>query len=60
LEEASQQTATLTSKEASSVTWHARVLSPETPWVAVVIADNTLANRRELTGTVPLKRNGGN
>ena len=26
-------------------------LSTDTPWVAVVIADGTLANRKELTGT---------
>ncbi len=55
--ESPQQTAMLTSEKESSVTWHAHVLSPDTPWVAVVIADNALANRREVTGTAPLKAN---
>jgi hypothetical protein len=32
------------------VTWHAHVLSADTPWVAVVIPDDVLAERREVTG----------
>ncbi len=55
--EALQQSASRTSEKESNVTWHAHVLSPDTPWVVVVIADNTLANRREITGTAPLKAN---
>jgi hypothetical protein len=60
LKEAPQQTALLTSEKASSVAWHAHVLSANTPWVAVVIADNALANRREVTGAASLKLNRGN
>jgi hypothetical protein len=33
--------------------WHAHIISPETPWVAVIIADDAISNRRELTGTAP-------
>jgi hypothetical protein len=57
MRETTQQSASLTSDKESSVAWHAHVLSPDTPWVAVVIADNALANRREITGTAPLKSN---
>jgi hypothetical protein len=60
LKEAPQQTAMLTSEKVSSVAWHAHVLSANTPWVAVVIADNALANHREVTGTAPLNSNRGN
>jgi hypothetical protein len=30
--------------------WHAHVVSPKSPWVAVVIADGTPSERREITG----------
>lgn len=30
--------------------WHAHVLSADTPWVAVVVPDESLAQRREVTG----------
>ena len=30
--------------------WHAHVVSPKTPWVAVVIPDGSLSQRREVTG----------
>jgi hypothetical protein len=33
------------------VVWHAHVVSPATPWVAVLILDGTLSERREVTGT---------
>jgi hypothetical protein len=58
MRETTQQSASLTSDKESSVAWHAHVLSPDTPWVAVVIADNALANRREITGTAPLRSEG--
>jgi hypothetical protein len=32
--------------------WHAHVVSPKTPWVAVVIPDGTLSERREITGVI--------
>jgi hypothetical protein len=53
LKEPAQATATLNSDKASEIVWHAHITSPDTPWVAVVIVDNTISNRRELTGTVP-------
>ena len=55
-----QQSAMLISEKESSVTWHAHVLSPDTPWVIIVIADNTLANQREVTGTASLRSNRSN
>jgi hypothetical protein len=54
LTEAPQQTVHLTSGKASDAVWHAHVRSAETPWVAVVIPDNVLGNRREVTGTAQL------
>jgi hypothetical protein len=48
------------SGKADEITWHAHIVSPETPWVAVVIVDNDLANRREITGTAALTSNRGN
>jgi hypothetical protein len=60
LKETPQQTATLTTEKIGTVTWHAHVLSADTPWVAVVIADNALATRREVTGTAPLNLSHGN
>lgn len=52
--EAPQQTVHLTSEKASDTVWHANIRSAETPWVAVVIADNEIGNRREVTGTAHL------
>jgi hypothetical protein len=60
LSEAAQRTVTLTSGNASELVWHAHIPSPETPWVAVIIADDAIHNRRELTGTAPLKSASGN
>jgi len=31
--------------------WHAHVVSPKTPWVAVVIPDGNLSERHEVTGS---------
>jgi hypothetical protein len=33
------------------VVWHARVMSSKTPWVAVVVPDDNLSERKEVTGT---------
>ncbi len=41
----------LTAGKAQQAVWHAHVLSANTPWVAVVIPDDVLAERREVTGT---------
>jgi hypothetical protein len=54
LTEAPQQTVDLTSEKAGDTVWHAHIRAAETPWVAVVIADNALGNRREVTGTAHL------
>ena len=33
-----------------TVEWRARIASPDTPWVAVVVPDDDLAQRKEVTG----------
>ena len=40
----------LTAGKVQQAVWHAHVLSADTPWVAVVIPDDVLADRREVTG----------
>jgi Glycosyl hydrolase family 9 len=55
LTEAAGQTVMLTSEKSGSAAWHAHILSADTPWVAVVIADNAVANRREVTGAARLQ-----
>jgi hypothetical protein len=40
----------LTAGKVQQAVWHAHVLSANTPWVAVVIPDDVLAERREVTG----------
>ena len=49
--EAAQKTVNLIPGKDNELEWHAHFSSPETPWVAVVIPDNALGNRREITGT---------
>jgi hypothetical protein len=51
LKEPVQQEINLTSGGAREAVWHAHVISPKTPWVAVVIPDGTLSERREVTGS---------
>jgi Glycosyl hydrolase family 9/Cellulase N-terminal ig-like domain len=51
LKDPPQETATLSPDKASEIVWHAHITSTETPWVAVILADNAASNRRELTGT---------
>jgi hypothetical protein len=41
----------LTSARGREAIWHAHVVSPNTPWVAVVIPDDALSERREVTGS---------
>jgi hypothetical protein len=50
LTEPARQEINLTSGGVGETVWHARVLSPETPWVAIIIPDDSLSERRELTG----------
>jgi hypothetical protein len=33
-----------------AITWHARIVDPSTPWVAVVLKDGALSDHAELTG----------
>src|SRR5258708_39037381 len=55
LNEPGRQENDLTSVGVREAVWHAHVVSPKTPWVAVVIPDGTLSERREVTGeTRPL------
>jgi Glycosyl hydrolase family 9/Cellulase N-terminal ig-like domain len=50
LKQPGKQEIDLTSGNAQETVWHAHVVSPETPWVAVVIPDGKLTERREITG----------
>ena len=47
--EPEKQEINLTSGAREETVWHAHILSPNTPWVAVVIPDDTLSERREVT-----------
>jgi glucose/arabinose dehydrogenase len=60
LREAVQRIVTLSSGNARELIWHAHIISPETPWVTVIVPDHALDHRRELTGTTPLKSAPGN
>jgi hypothetical protein len=51
LKESSNQEIDLTSGSVREIVWHAHVVSPKTPWVAVVIPDDLLSKRREVTGS---------
>ena len=50
LTESVTQELDLGSGRVREVVWHARVISPSTPWIAVLIPDGTLSERREVTG----------
>jgi hypothetical protein len=52
LRETGQQEINLTSAVAHEIVWHAHVVSPKTPWVALIIPDGTLDARREITGVI--------
>jgi hypothetical protein len=52
LKEPGRQEIDLSSAGAHEIVWHAHVASPKTPWVAVVIPDGTLSERREATGVI--------
>ena len=60
LKEPPQETVALSLNKASEIVWHAHITSTETPWVAVIIADHAISNRRELTGAAPLQPAAGN
>jgi Glycosyl hydrolase family 9/Cellulase N-terminal ig-like domain len=50
LKEKGTKEITLASGSMQEVVWRAHVASPKTPWVAVVVPDGTLSERREVTG----------
>ncbi len=50
LSEPAMQKVHLIAGRKQEIVWHARVVSPETPWVALVIPDGEQGNRAELTG----------
>jgi hypothetical protein len=50
LTEPARQEIVLTAEGSRVAIWHAHVVSPNTPWVAVIIPDDKLGARRELTG----------
>jgi hypothetical protein len=51
VKEPGKQEINLTSEGVREAVWHAHVPSPNTPWVAVVIPDGILSERREVTGS---------
>src|SRR5271165_3120340 len=51
LHEPAMQKIELTSGNVQELIWHADVVSAETPWVAILIPDGSLSERREITGT---------
>jgi hypothetical protein len=56
--EATQKTVDLSSGKIGEAIWHATIGSRETPWVAVVIPDDALGSRREVTGTARSQNQG--
>ncbi|MGO9274366.1 MAG: hypothetical protein ACLQOO_29725 [Terriglobia bacterium] len=54
LKEQEKQEIDLTFGNAREAMWHAHVASSETPWVALVIPDDTLSERREVTAAETL------
>ena len=54
LHEQEKQELNLTSGNVREAVWRARVVSPASPWVALVIPDGNLNERREVTGAEAL------
>jgi len=50
ISDAEPQSVHLASGITKEIVWHARVSSPETPWVALVVPDGNLSKRTEITG----------
>ena len=50
LREPATQKVDLIAGNPTEALWHARVVSSETPWVALVIPDGVASERREVTG----------
>ena len=51
LKESGEREIDLTFGGVREAVWHAHLVSPQTPWVAVVIPDGALNERREVTGS---------
>jgi hypothetical protein len=51
VKEPGKQEINLSSGSVREAVWHAHVISPNTPWVAVIIPDGILSERREVTGS---------
>jgi hypothetical protein len=51
LQEQAKQDLDLNSAHVRELVWHLHVISSDTPWVALVIPDHNLIERREVTGT---------
>jgi len=51
--ETAKQEVDLTSASPHEIVWHAHVASLDTPWVAVIVPDAAINERRELTGFLP-------
>jgi hypothetical protein len=51
VKEPGKQEINLTPGHVREAVWQAHVVSPDTPWVAVVIPDGILSGRREVTGS---------
>jgi hypothetical protein len=50
LQEPATQKIDLTGAKGGQAVWHARIASPQSPWVAVVVPDGALDQRREVAG----------
>ena len=50
ISDAGPQSVHLTSGTTKEIVWHAHIVSPETPWVALVVPDGDLGKRAEITG----------
>jgi hypothetical protein len=46
-----QQKVSLAAGRGKDLVWRAHIISPETPWVALIIPDGDLSRRMEVTGT---------
>jgi hypothetical protein len=55
LVEADKRDIQLNAGASGDLKWHAQVVSADTPWVAVIVPDETLTERAELSGIAASK-----
>jgi Glycosyl hydrolase family 9/Cellulase N-terminal ig-like domain len=55
LEEADSKDIHLDTEASGDLIWHAKIVSADTPWVAVIVPDETLTARQELSGVATSK-----